>query len=245
MSGWFAIKHGIRNHPIFAGRPERLGAWVVMLDAAAFADTRQDVGGEIVTVKRGELCASQAMLESMTGLTRKQLRNFLGLLHKEGAVTSRPATKRAKSRAILTICNYDKYQTAGPMEGQTGAKQGPIKEQDNNIPVGEAANATSDDPAKMIFSAGVKLLMDAGDSNAQARNKMGKLRKSYTDEAIIAAIGACRREGAIEPYEFMTKALQWRQQKAKSYPEINDTRVVHGVTKRYAGNGVGWITVHD
>jgi hypothetical protein len=161
MSGWFAITHGIRRHPIFKGRPERLGAWVAMLDEAAFADTEQDVGGAVVKVLRGELCASHAMLEEITGLSRQQLRTFLSALESTGAIKTRPATKSTKSRTIVTFCNYDKYQTPQPSGNQRPTKDQPTKEQDNNIPVGTDAFAPVD-PAKIMFAAGVKILCRAG-----------------------------------------------------------------------------------
>ena len=141
MSGWFAVKHGITEHHVFRDHPARLAAWIWMLDNAAWADTKQDVGGQIIVVKRGQLCASQAMMERGTGMPRKQLRNFLNLLIAEGTIRTHPATKGAKSRTIVTFCNFDKYQTPRPSEGQETAKRRPTKEQDNNIPVGNSAFA--------------------------------------------------------------------------------------------------------
>lgn len=106
-----------------------------MLDEAAFADTEQDVGGAVVKVRRGELCASQAMLEEITGLSRQQLRTFLSALENAGSITTRPATKSTKSRTIVTFCNYGKYQNDQPKANQASTKDQPIKEQgkqDNN-----------------------------------------------------------------------------------------------------------------
>lgn len=142
MSGWFAITHGIRKHPIFKGRPERLGAWVAMLDEAAFTDTVQDVGGVIVPVLRGELCASQSMLEDITGLSRQQLRTFMAALEKAGSIATRPATKSTKSRTIITFCNYGKHQHDQPSSNQAATKQQPTKEQGNKVTKEEEAKAS-------------------------------------------------------------------------------------------------------
>lgn len=243
MSGWFAIKHGIRKHPIFKGRPERLGAWVAMLDEAAFADTRQDVNGEIIEIKRGELCASQAMLQSMTGLTRKQLRTFLDILEREGAIRTRPATKRAKSRAIVTFCNYGKYQTPGPSEGQTGAKQGPIKEQDNNIPVGEPPSAASNvvnfsSPRDAVWKIGKAYLADHGINEKQAGAQIGRWLKDAKPSELLDAIDAARRAETQDPIPYITAIVT----KRKRNPEPGDTRVTpDGRHQVYVNHYDGWM----
>lgn len=207
MSGWFAVKHGITEHHVFRDHPARLAAWIWMLDNAAWADTKQDVGGQIIVVKRGQLCASQAMMERGTGMTRKQLRNFLCLLKAEGTIETQPATKGAKSRTIVTFCNFDKYQSPRPSEGQRRAKEGPTKEQDNNIPVGNSAFAPSIDPAKSVFESGVAILGQAGVSERQARGIVGKWRKNYSDPEIIAAISQASRDRAVEPVAYITRVL--------------------------------------
>ncbi len=218
MSGWFAVKHGITEHPIFKGHPLRLAAWIWMLDHTAWADTQQDVGGEIVPVKRGELCASQSMMERGSGMTRQQLRTFLDVLKREGVIKTRPATKSTKARTIVTVCNYDKYQSAQPSSNQTATKQQPTKEQDNNIPVGSADFSAPADPVKIMFDSGRELLMAAGKSSNAAGALLGKWRKAYGTEAVIAAIGNARREGAIEPVSFIEGALRFRGRRGETAP---------------------------
>lgn len=254
MSGWFSIKHGIRNHPIFKGRPDRLGAWVAMLDEAAYADTEMDVGGVIVKVARGELCASQAMLEEITGLPRQQLRTFLAALEKAGTISTRPATKVTKSRTIVSFCNYEKYQTPQPSINQEPTKHQPTKEQDNKIPTtsGAAAPSKSDeeisvDPVKILFDQGVKFLASRGVKQPQARALIGKWRKLRGDEALLAALGRAQREGAIDPVAFIEGCFRFQSKKSEaSGPEIGTTRTLsNGVTKKYLGVGPGWVVCHD
>lgn len=201
MSGWFAVKHGITEHPMFAGKPHWLGAWIVVLDKAAWADCTQDVSGHVIKLKRGELCASQAMLEKWTGLSRQQLRSFLLGLERHGAIKTRPATKATKSRTIVTICNYEVYQSSSPSGNQTSTKHQPTKEQDKQIPVGDA-DKSAPDMASIIFGDGLKLLMAAGKSRSNAASVLGMWRKKHGDEATIAALGRAQREGAIDPVQF-------------------------------------------
>ena len=116
MKGWFAVSRDILDHHIFHGRPDRLYAWIWILSNAAYKDTKQDVGGVIVDVPRGSLCASQAALERGTGMTRQALRTFISLMKNANAISTKPATKSTKSRTMLTVCNYDKYQSQQPSE---------------------------------------------------------------------------------------------------------------------------------
>ena len=122
MSGWFAVSREILDHPIFKGRPDRLYAWIWILSNAAYKDTQQDVGGAIIDVPRGCLCASQAMMQSGTGMSRQSLRTFINLLENANVVSPTSATKATKSRTMLKVCNYDKYQNE-PKAADTDAIQ--------------------------------------------------------------------------------------------------------------------------
>ena len=64
------------------------------------------------------------------------------------------------------------------------------------------------DPAKLVFSEGRKLLIAAGRTPDQAGKILGGWRKDYTDSDLIAAIGACVREGAEQPVEFIAGCLR-------------------------------------
>lgn len=212
MGGWFAVKHGITEHPMFAGRPHWLGAWVVILDKAAFADCTQDIAGQAVKVKRGELCASQAMLEKWTGLPRQQLRTFLIGLERHGAIKTRPATKSTKSRTIVSVCNYDTYQTVQPKTNQGSTKDQPIKEQDKQIPVG-SADKSALDLASIIFTKGVDYLKASGVKDRSARSLLGKWRKEHGDGATIEALGKAQREGAIDPVQYVEGVFRFQKPK--------------------------------
>lgn len=59
------------------------------------------------------------------------------------------------------------------------------------------------DPAKLIFDAGLQLLAEASVPERNARSLLGKWRREYGDEALIAALGSAKREGAIDPVSFI------------------------------------------
>lgn len=141
MSGWFAISRDMIEHPIFNGHPDRVYAWVWLLGAAAYKDTTHDVQGLIVPVKRGQLCASQDAISKGCGLSRQKLRTFLRLCHRHDMIWSEPATESTKSKTMITICNYGKYQDVQPSNqptiNQASTKEQPTinqqKKQGNNV----------------------------------------------------------------------------------------------------------------
>ena len=94
-----------------------------MLNQAAWKDTKFNVAGVVIDVPRGSFCASQSTIGKETCLSRKAVRTFISLLKTEEMVRIGAGTQAAKSTAMLTICNYDKYQDEGPSRGQAGANK--------------------------------------------------------------------------------------------------------------------------
>ena len=80
-------------------------------------------------------------------------------------------------------------------------------ETDNTVPKGTGAGAPFD-PSKLMFDSGVALIVQAGKSEAQARAWLGKAKRDFGEEAVIAAISRAKREGAIEPIAFMQGCLR-------------------------------------
>lgn len=74
---------------------------------------------------------------------------------------------------------------------------------------GSVANATvgmADDPVKELFDFGVKLLMEAGQTEKQARSLIGKWRKPpRTDGDVLTALIDCRARHISNPVEWLQK----------------------------------------
>lgn len=137
-SGWFAVKRGMLDHPIFHKRPDRVYVWMWILEKAAYQETRQDAGGRPVTVQRGQILTSFRQIEAATGVGIQVIRTLFKLLCDERAVN----TDTSNGRMLVSICNYDKYQKAKDATN-TAANTQPTRrqhtketrEQINNTPI--------------------------------------------------------------------------------------------------------------
>ena len=106
MSGWFKVKRGITQHPIFKGHPERIAIWLWLMDNACWKDTPHDVSGKSVMVRRGAVCASERRIAKEVGVGYQVVRTFLARLKAEHMINA----DATHGRNIITLCNYDKYQ---------------------------------------------------------------------------------------------------------------------------------------
>jgi len=222
IGGWIAVRRNIHEHPIFAGQPERVYVWLWMISTAAWKDTRMDANGRTITVRRGQLLTSYRQMSKATGVGVQVCRTLIERLQTENAVNTDTST----GRMLITICNYDKYQTPPSFDGtgsNTGATQEQhTKEQDNHSDYVGQPKSAAFDPAKIAFDAGVSVLADAGIPSGKARSIVGGWRKHHPDEAIIAAIGAAKREGAVDPVAYITASLQARNTRQQSTRRIED-----------------------
>lgn len=207
MNGWFAMNRAMFDHPIFAGKPDRIAAWAWIIATAAWKDTRQDANGKTVTVQRGQLLTSYRQMSAATGVSVKALRLLIERLQGEDAI----GTDKGTGRLLITIRNYDKYQTTPNERAQAGAQKGHSEgtqnEQGNNSAKADGDKSPAD-PTKILFDSGIKLLGESGVPAKQARSLVGRWRQKNSDEALLAALGKAQREGAIDPVSFIERCLQ-------------------------------------
>ena len=146
-SRWIRVCVDTFDHPSLKGEFDRRSAWLWLIANAAWKDHKTRTRGGMVELKRGQVMAGTEYLAGVWGWSRKKVRTFLGELEAEGMIEKGPAKNQYAT--ILTICNYDKYQTPaeneaneraseGPAKGQREASEGPHSTRDtrdiNNIP---------------------------------------------------------------------------------------------------------------
>jgi hypothetical protein len=217
MSGWFAMKRGIHDHPLFYQQPERLFVWSWILAKAAWADTRQDAGGQTVTVKRGQLLTSYRQISNATGVGVKAIRNLVGRLQAESAID----TDKGTGRLLITIRNYERYQSRrggeGTGEGTARAQQGHTKETREQIPSSSLRSEDGRDApiptatvkvsilSSAVWNAGKPFLASRGVSNPGAM--IGRWLKDHPPLSVLAAIEAAQRAGTQDAVPYITAAL--------------------------------------
>lgn len=97
------------------------------------------------------------------------------------------------------------------------------------------------DPVKVMFDGGVSLLTSAGIPSAKARTLLGKWRKDHGAEAVIAAIGRAKREGAIDPVAFIEGCFRFTAKSER--PADGEIREIGGVRKVFSAFD-GWRVIH-
>lgn len=103
-------------------------AWLDLLQLAAFAPTKRIIRGNVIELGRGELVGSLRYLGDRWNWNKDKVASFLGLIESDQMIRR----EARHSETVVTICNYDKYNTHPDTEtdthidtGQTVARHRP------------------------------------------------------------------------------------------------------------------------
>lgn len=131
MIGWYAVRRGITKHPIFHKKPERLAVWMWLLDNACWKDTQHDIKGKTITVKRGQVCASERHISEECGVGYQVVRTLFKRLQDEHMINA----EVTHGKNVITLCNYEKYQNVenndNALTNAPVTQEQRTKEQDN------------------------------------------------------------------------------------------------------------------
>jgi hypothetical protein len=199
---WIAVYRSLRTHPIVGflnpDGTRRKGAilcdtmaWIDLCMQANWKDLRENNKGHPVIVERGQLQGGRAWLAQRWGWTEKKVRIFLKKLTDDKMLILGPAKGPEERPAkrnitnIITICNYDIYQTSieildameaserategaseGPARGHTVTKeQGKQEEEEESLSSGKSQSDAGDVP-KTVTKA-VKLVWEMYNETAK------------------------------------------------------------------------------
>lgn len=152
-AGLFTVHRGIFEHPIFAAEPfTEVQAWVWMLSAAAWKETRIRVGTTVYDLKRGELVFATRFLAARWKWNHSRVVRFLKKLKSETMVS----TLATRDATHITICNYNEYQFGGnanetqnDTQTETETKRQRNKEEeDNNLRTKNSIGGADAPPAE-------------------------------------------------------------------------------------------------
>lgn len=214
--GTFAVDRGIFGHPLFAGcKPySRREAWLWMLSEAGWKDRQRDLGGQLVTLRRGEFAASVRYMAEAWGWSRSAVGRFLDRLKSEKMVRSKTGTQSGTASLVVSICNYDAFQWSGGAgrdsdRDSSGTVAGQIKERKTDstpiVPKGtrraKSANGYGDDThplfAEFATEVWAKRWTREGNNRFKAYASYSKLND--TDRAAVrASIARCTRQLEVE-----------------------------------------------
>ncbi len=116
VNGWIKLSRDLVNHDLWQERPFTRGqAWVDLIMLANHKDGFIRVAGEKITILRGQCGWSQLRLSSRWGWSRGKVARFFNDLKAERMID----TKQNNRNTIVTICNYDKFQSKNNQDDTT------------------------------------------------------------------------------------------------------------------------------
>jgi hypothetical protein len=120
-SRWIAVCVDMFEHPVVGmDKPRHALAWLWMISTAAWKPTRREVAGKVINLRRGQLIASRSYIAKKTGLSEQEVRTLLVKLstHKMLSICNQGTN-------VITICNYEKYQTPQTASNQPSTSEQP------------------------------------------------------------------------------------------------------------------------
>lgn len=139
MEGWIKIHRGLLDWEWYSDTNCVRMALHLLLKANF--QTKRWRG---ITVERGQLVTSRSILARETGLSEREVRTAISKLEKSDFLTSRATS----SYTIVTICNYEKYQSTDSAERPAS---GPTDDQDvTNCRPGVDQPATTTEECKKV-----------------------------------------------------------------------------------------------
>jgi len=183
-------------------------AWVWLIENAAWKDTRRrNMKGERIEVLRGQFHTSLRTLGDTFGWGKNKVARFLDKLVLYGMV----GTVSGQSGMLITICNYDKYQTVDSdkevMLGTAPGQSRDTQEQGKQDSASNEAGVPPADTVKAIFELGVTLLAASGHDQRAARSIVGRWRKDHSDARVLEALIDCQARRITNPLEWMPRRL--------------------------------------
>ena len=117
--GYIKLYRQIRHNWIWQN-PEYLRAWLDLLLSASHEEYKTVYKGEVRNVAKGTIHRSFSSLAIACGWSRKRVRHFIGLLERDGMVT----TKVSTNDTMLTIANWDFFQVEKKKRNSKGSNEG-------------------------------------------------------------------------------------------------------------------------
>lgn len=117
IGGFVKLSRGFFDHYLWSETRtfSKAEAFLDLIQRASFAEHKQLIDGQLITLERGEQIASVRYLAKRWAWSKGKVKRFLdGLAHDQ--MVSR---KTGHGQTILTLCNYDAYNSTRDTYGDT------------------------------------------------------------------------------------------------------------------------------
>jgi hypothetical protein len=115
---WVRVSVEMLGHPALDHGPyDRRSAWLWLITNAALKDHKANHKGAAVNIKRGQVFAGRDYLAKVWRWSPQNVRTFLRFLVSENMVEINQSNGHYAN--VLTICNYEKYQTPEKVRNQS------------------------------------------------------------------------------------------------------------------------------
>jgi hypothetical protein len=115
---WVRVSVEMLSHPALDHGPfDRRSAWLWLITNAALKDHKANHKGAAVDIKRGQVFAGRDYLAKVWRWSPQNVRTFLRFLASENMVEVNQSNGHYAN--VLTICNYEKYQTPEKVRNQS------------------------------------------------------------------------------------------------------------------------------
>ena len=107
--GWIKLYRSIQDDPLWNAESfSKAQAWIDLFLNANHKPNIFFIRGVEVTVDRGQLAWSELTMSKRWGWSTKKVRNFLSYLERNNRIHN----KKSNLTTIVTICNYDEFQSS-------------------------------------------------------------------------------------------------------------------------------------
>lgn len=186
MSGFIKLYRQVLDNPVFRSDAEAMAfSWMVLKAAWQPADVRYK--GRIVSLERGQLAVSVRDMATALERSKDWSKRFLQRLSNRDMI----ATATATGVNVITICNYDEYQSKQEV-GATATPPQPRQDRDRTA----TQNKEGKEIKKKIktplppFELPDHIPVEAWNGFEEMRNK---IRKPMTDRARNGILGELKK----------------------------------------------------
>lgn len=171
MQGLVFVERSIFSHDIFADEPftER-EAWLWLVMEAAWKPRRVRLKSNLISIERGQLTSSLRFMAERWKWGKNKVARFLKILAEDGMILVDCGT----AQNVITICNYDKYQS---IEQYRGTEAGQTRDTDGTV-----AGRRRDKQEHLIKPDNKEITPDSFDefwALVPSKKSKGQARKAY------------------------------------------------------------------